>query len=108
MWHFRKWGITKMIDFIDKTSERNGTPINRENMMAVQGFIENDIEITTDINDNYAIIETNPNTNHKLNTNVVENTDGSMVITEVFHGEKTITKITTVNAEMNIISEVIR
>lgn len=85
-----------------------GTPINRENMMAVQGFIENDIEITTDTNDNYIITETNPNTNHKLNTNVVENTDGSMIITETFEGEKTITKITTVNADMNIISEVIR
>ena len=97
-----------MIDFIDKTSEQNGTPINRENMMAVQGFIENNIDITTDINDNYIITETNPKSNHKLITTAVENTDGSMVITEVFEGEKTITKTITVNAEMNIISEVIR
>lgn len=27
-----------MIDFIDKTSEQSGTPINRENLMAMQGY----------------------------------------------------------------------
>ena len=27
-----------MIDFIDKTTEQAGTPINRENLMAVQGY----------------------------------------------------------------------
>lgn len=27
-----------MIDFIDKTTEQNGTPINRENLMAIQGY----------------------------------------------------------------------
>ena len=27
-----------MIDFIDKTSEQNGTPINRGNLMAIQGY----------------------------------------------------------------------
>ena len=27
-----------MIDFIDKTNEQDGTPINRENLMAVQGY----------------------------------------------------------------------
>ncbi len=32
-----------MIDFIDETSERQGTPINRKNLMAVQGFEENTI-----------------------------------------------------------------
>ena len=29
-----------MIEFIDKTSEQAGTPINRENLMAMQGFIK--------------------------------------------------------------------
>ena len=28
-----------MIDFIDKTTEQAGTPVNRENLMAIQGFI---------------------------------------------------------------------
>lgn len=27
-----------MRDFIDKTSEQSGTPLNRSNMMAIQGF----------------------------------------------------------------------
>lgn len=27
-----------MVDFIDKTSEKNGTPINRSNLMAMQGY----------------------------------------------------------------------
>ena len=27
-----------MIDFIDKTTEQAGTPINRENLMGVQGY----------------------------------------------------------------------
>lgn len=27
-----------MVDFIDKTSEKNGTPISRQNLMAVQGY----------------------------------------------------------------------
>ena len=28
-----------MIEFIDKTSEQSGTPINRENLMAIQGYV---------------------------------------------------------------------
>ena len=28
-----------MVEFVDKTSEQLGTPINRDNMMAIQGFI---------------------------------------------------------------------
>lgn len=86
-----------MVDFKDKTSEQNGTPINRENLMAIQGFIENHIVF----NDDGSITETNGK-NEILTT--VFNADGS--ITETFVGEKTITKTTTFN-EDNSISEVI-
>ena len=66
-----------MIEFIDKTSEQNGTPINRDNMMALQDFVAKD---------------------------TVFNSDGS--ITETFVGEKTIIKTTTFNTNGSI-SEVI-
>ena len=82
-----------MIDFIDKTSEQNGTPINRENLMAMQGFIANN----TVFNDNGNITETNGK-GEVLTT--VFNDDGS--ITETFAGEKTITKTTTFNSDGSI------
>lgn len=86
-----------MIDFIDKTSEQSGTPINRENMMALQGFVAN----TTVFNVDGSITETNGK-GEVLTT--VFNDDGS--ITERFVGEKTITKTTIFN-EDGTISEVI-
>lgn len=86
-----------MIDFIDKTSEQNGTPINRENLMAIQGFIS----VNTVFNADSSITETNSK-GETLTT--IFNDDGS--ITETFVGEKTITKTTTFNADGNI-SEVI-
>jgi exosome complex RNA-binding protein Rrp42 (RNase PH superfamily) len=86
-----------MIDFIDKTTERNGTPINRENLMSIQGFIENN----TVFNDDGSITETNGK--GEVLT-VVFNDDGS--ISETFVGEKTITKTTTFNSDGSI-SEVI-
>ena len=82
-----------MTDFIDKTSEKNGTPLNRENMMALQGFQAK----TTAFNDDGSITETNSK-NETLTTTV--NADGS--ITETFVGEKTITKTTTFNADGSI------
>lgn len=85
-----------MIEFIDKTPEANGTPINRENMMKVQGFEDG----TTVFNSDGSITTTNANGGiHK----VVFNTDGS--ITETFIEEKTITKTTTFTG--NTITEVI-
>lgn len=33
-----------MVDFIDKTSGQNGTPINRANLMAIQGFDNVEVE----------------------------------------------------------------
>ena len=86
-----------MIDFIDKTSEQNGTPINRENLMAIQGFIAN----TTVFNDDGSITETNEK-GEVLTT--VFNGDGS--ITETFVGEKTITKNTIFNDNGSITEEI--
>ena len=84
-----------MIDFIDKTTEQNGTPINRENMMAIQGFQAQ----TTTFNDNGSITMKNSD-NHTLT--VTFNADGS--ITERFVGEnnRTITKTTTFNSDGSI------
>ena len=97
-----------MIDFIDKTSEQEGTPINRDNLMAMQGFIANNTIFNTD----GSITETNSKGEvlttvfSPINISVlttVFNEDGS--ITEIFMGEKTITKTTSFSG--NTISEVI-
>ena len=86
-----------MVDFKDKTSEENGTPINRENLMAIQDFISKN----TIFNADGSITETNGK-GEVLTT--AFNDDGS--ITETFVGEKTITKTTTFSADGSI-SEVI-
>ena len=91
-----RWGII-LIDFIDKTSEQSGTPANRKNFMAIQGFINNDMEFKND----GSIVETNEN-GETLTTTF--NEDGSIV--EVFVGEKTITKTTNFNEDGSV-SEVI-
>lgn len=70
-----------------------GTPINRANLMAIQGFIAK----TTVFNSDGSITETNSK-GEKLTTRF--NTDGS--ITETFVGEKTITKTTTFNSDGSI------
>lgn len=69
-----------MKDFVDKTSEQNGTPINRVNLMAIQGF---------------------ENTQIKANANQIKETYGTGgtltvifskgTIKRVFSEEKTIT-----------------
>ena len=82
-----------MIDFIDKTAEQSGTPISRENLMAMQGFIANN----TVFNADGSITETNGK-GETLTT--VFNDDGS--IAETFVGEKTITKTTTFNSDGSI------
>jgi exosome complex RNA-binding protein Rrp42 (RNase PH superfamily) len=87
-----------MIDFIDKTTEQSGTPINRETLMALQGFIANN----TVFNADGSIIETNSK-GETLTT--VFNNDGS--ITETFVGEKTITK-TTKFIENAIVEEILQ
>ena len=85
-----------MRDFIDKTSEQSGTPLNRENLMAIQGF-----EAVETVFSGSTIVETNSK-GEKLTT--IFNSDGS--ITETFVGEKTITKTTRFGSNGNI-SEVI-
>ena len=82
-----------MIDFIDKTTEQNGTPINRKNLMAMQGFIANNTVFNTD----GSITATNGK-GEVLTT--VFNNDNS--ITETFIGEKTIRKTITFNADGSI------
>ncbi len=82
-----------MIDFIDKTSEQNGTPINRKHLMAIQGFIGNNVVF----NPNGSITETNSEGQTKT---TVFNSDRS--ISEIFTGEKTITKTTFFNPDGSI------
>jgi hypothetical protein len=84
----------KLVDFIDKTSEQSGTPINRENLLAMQGFIARE----TVFNDDGSITETNFK-GETLTT--VFNEDGS--ITETFVGKKTITKTTSFLENGNIV-----
>ena len=85
-----------MKEFIDKTSTQSGTPFNRANMMAIQGFVARTTEFSGD-----TIIETNPETGEKLTTKFNGNT-----ITETFEGQKKIIKTTTFNSDGSI-SEVI-
>ena len=86
-----------MIEFIDKTSTVSGTPINRVNLMAIQGFIAK----TTVFNADGSITETNGN-GETLTTTF--NTDGS--ITETFVGSKTITMTTIFNDDGSIINTI--
>lgn len=101
------WGVDRMIDFIDETRESLGTDINRENMMAIQGMENNNVDIVENQDGSITITETNKD-NHTLTVDVVENEDGSTTITETFVGEKTITKTTTLNADGTHISGVIK
>lgn len=82
-----------MHEFVDKTSNSSGTPINRATMMALQGFEA----LTTVFNNDGSITETNADGQVKTTT---FNNDGS--ITERFTGEKTITKTTIFNADGSI------
>lgn len=86
-----------MIEFIDKTAEASGTPLNRANLMAIQGFIGNTIRKNTD----GSITETNSQGQVKTTK---YNSDGT--ITETFVGEKTIIKTIIFNQDGSI-SEVI-
>ena len=74
-----------------------GTPINRENLMAMQGFVANTIIFNSD----GSITETN-SLGQTLTT--VFNADGS--VTETLSGEKTISLTTTFNSDGSI-SEVL-
>jgi hypothetical protein len=82
-----------MIEFIDKTSATSGTPLNRKNLMALQGFFANTLTFNAD----GTITETNGD-GGILTT--IFNEDGS--ITEKFEGEKVITKTTYFNTSGTI------
>ena len=86
-----------MIEAIDKTTVDAGTDINRQFLMAVQGFIAQ----TTVFNGDGSITETNGLGQTKT---TIFNADGS--ITETFAGAKAITKTITFNQDGSI-SEVI-
>ena len=101
------WGGIKLKEFIDKTSEQDGTPINRENLMAIQGFDNNNVDIVEDEDGNITVTEANGN-NHILTVNATENDDGSITVVETFVGEKTITKTSTINADGTQISGVVK
>ena len=73
-----------------------GTPINRENMMAIQGFVG----MTTEKQADGSILQTNAEGQTLL---TVKNADGS--ITQTFSGEKVITK--TITRENGKIVEVV-
>lgn len=81
-----------MKEFIDETVESGGTPINRKNMLAIQGFIGNKVTFQ----DN-SVTQINSN-GEKLVTTF--NDDGS--ITETFTGEKTITKKIQFNSDGSV------
>lgn len=80
-----------MTEFLDKTSEQLGTPINREKMMAIQGFISTKtLPPTKNEFGEVQIIQINTGTNEQLITTFKLNGE----IEEKFVGEKTITKTT--------------
>lgn len=87
-----------MVDFIDKTTEQSGTPINRDNLMAIQGFQAQN----TVFNPDGSITETNGLNQTKTTT---FNSDGS--VTEKFVGDKTITKKTKFNSDGSITEELV-
>lgn len=76
-----------MIDFIDKTSENSGTPINRSNLMAIQGFQAKTTEVTFS-GELISIVKEIDANGNSLETEF--KVDGSII--ETYRGDKTITK----------------
>ena len=81
-----------MLEFIDKTSEKNGTAINRYSMMAIQGFVDSELVI----NDDGSITQTFGN-GERLTTTIDKENN---TITEKFEGEKTIIRTTTFDGKI--------
>ena len=75
-----------MIEFLDNTETQSGTPVNRKNLLAMQGFLSQEIVFRES---DGAIVITNAD--GQVHT-ITFNDDGT--ITEIFSGEKTITKTT--------------
>lgn len=84
-----------MIEFIDKTDTQNGTLINRERLMGIQGY-----EKKTVVFDGDTIISTNKDGQVETTT-----FSGNQII-KTFTGEKTITVVTTFS-ENSYVSEVV-
>lgn len=82
-----------MQEFIDETTEKQGTPINRKNLMSIQGFTNQN----TTFNADGSVVQVNSD-GQTLTT--IFNEDGS--ITETFVGEKTITKTTSFGLDGSI------
>lgn len=92
-----------MIDFLDKTSEKNGTPINRDNMMAIQGFSNcNTYEDVNELGEKQIITDYIDRNARLIVTFKFDNK-----IEETFIGDKIITKIYSFGVGGNISSEVI-
>ena len=83
-----------MKDFIDKTTEQSGTPINRANLMSIQGFVSSNVTYENGVR---TIMFAN-------GENLKTRLDGNSVI-ETFAGEKTITKTT--SFENGYVTEVV-
>lgn len=81
-----------MQEFIDETTEKQGTPINRKNLMSIQGFTNQNTTFTDG-----SVVQVNSD-GQTLTT--IFNEDGS--ITETFVGEKTITKTTSFGLDGSI------
>lgn len=82
-----------MYEFIDKTSATAGTKINREALMAIQGFVG----VTVKYNDDGSIVETN--SKGQTRTITFKTSGNTTTITEVFKGDATIKKVTTINED---------
>ena len=89
-----------MIDFIDKTNEQSGTPINRQNMMAIQGFQAKTITANADGSVMTCIV-----VDDNGNSLITTFDDNNAQIVETFTGEKVVTKTT--SQKNGIITEVI-
>lgn len=74
------WGVDKMREFVDETTEKEGTDINRENMMALQGYQKEDVTFG----------DTITKTNDKGETETITFSENKIV--KKFVGEKTITQ----------------
>lgn len=77
------WGVDIMKEFIDETSEKLGTDINRENMMAIQGYQNENVTFGN------AIVKTND----KNETETITFSNNKII--KKFVGEKTITQTIT-------------
>lgn len=85
-----------MKEFIDQTPEMAGTPINRKNLLAMQGFNSKTIRLMPD--NSLEIINSD-------NERLLIKFDNDKII-ETLIGQKTITKTTSFSPESNSITEV--